>query len=233
MENLPLSSKAKMLIAVAALGYFVDVYDLILFSVVRNPSLKSLGLSGSELLDQGLNLMNIQMGGMLLGGILWGVYGDKKGLVQYLQIKSMSGIEDANGRLNTTLNESIKPKFEVPINYSLDIKLRWFEGICDSDGSISRNGTNESIQICSIEFDFLDKIRLMLITMGIQSKVTKSFDERINLLPDGKGGKKEFNCKPLWRILISSNGLYDLSKSSSIEYSHLKICLLLLKVIKN
>ena len=140
------------------------------------------------------------------------LYGDKKGLVQYLQIKSMSGIEDANGRLNTTLNESIKPKFEVPINYSLDIKLRWFEGICDSDGSISRNGTNESIQICSIEFDFLDKIRLMLITMGIQSKVTKSFDERINLLPDGKGGKKEFNCKPLWRILISSNGLYDLSK---------------------
>lgn len=79
METEKLSSKSKMLIAVAALGYFVDVYDLILFSVVRNPSLKSLGLSGSELLSQGLNLMNVQMGGMLLGGILWGVYGDKKG----------------------------------------------------------------------------------------------------------------------------------------------------------
>ncbi|MHA8068256.1 MFS transporter [Aquirufa ecclesiirivi] len=74
-----LSSKAKLLIAVAALGYFVDVYDLILFSVVRNPSLKSLGLVGPDLLNQGLNLMNIQMGGMLLGGILWGIYGDKKG----------------------------------------------------------------------------------------------------------------------------------------------------------
>jgi MFS family permease len=79
METEKISSKAKMLIAVAALGYFVDVYDLILFSVVRNPSLKSLGLSGAELLNQGLNLMNVQMGGMLLGGILWGVYGDKKG----------------------------------------------------------------------------------------------------------------------------------------------------------
>ena len=79
METTPLSSKQKMLIAVAALGYFVDVYDLILFSVVRNPSLKSLGLSGAELLDQGLNLMNIQMGGMLIGGLLWGIYGDKKG----------------------------------------------------------------------------------------------------------------------------------------------------------
>ncbi|MHA8092098.1 MFS transporter [Aquirufa regiilacus] len=79
MENDKISSKAKMLIAVAALGYFVDVYDLILFSVVRNPSLKSLGLQGGELLNQGLNLMNVQMGGMLIGGILWGIYGDKKG----------------------------------------------------------------------------------------------------------------------------------------------------------
>jgi len=79
MENEQISSKAKMLIAVAALGYFVDVYDLILFSVVRNPSLKSLGLQGPELLNHGLNLMNVQMGGMLLGGILWGIYGDKKG----------------------------------------------------------------------------------------------------------------------------------------------------------
>lgn len=79
MEIEKISSKAKMLIAVAALGYFVDVYDLILFSVVRNPSLKSLGLSGADLLNQGLTLMNVQMGGMLLGGILWGVYGDKKG----------------------------------------------------------------------------------------------------------------------------------------------------------
>jgi MFS family permease len=79
METEKISSKAKMLIAVAALGYFVDVYDLILFSVVRYPSLKSLGLSGADLLNQGLTLMNVQMGGMLLGGILWGVYGDKKG----------------------------------------------------------------------------------------------------------------------------------------------------------
>ncbi|MHA8051442.1 MFS transporter [Aquirufa sp. ROCK-SH2] len=79
MENEKISQKGKMLIAVAALGYFVDVYDLILFSVVRNPSLKSLGLVGDELLNKGLDLMNVQMAGMLIGGILWGIYGDKKG----------------------------------------------------------------------------------------------------------------------------------------------------------
>lgn len=140
------------------------------------------------------------------------LYGEKKDLVQYLDIKSMTGIEDACGRLNTCLPDALLPKFEVPVNYSLDNKLRWLEGISDADGSIARNGTNESLQISSIEFDFLDKIRLMLLTMGVQSKVTKMFGERMTLLPDGRGGKKEYNCKPLWRILVSSCGLYKLSQ---------------------
>ena len=140
------------------------------------------------------------------------LYGDKKNLVEFLEIKSMTGIVDSVGRLNTCLPDDIPQKFEVPINYSLEIRMRWFEGICDSDGSIARNGTNESIQICSIEFDFLDKIRLMLLTMGVQSKVSKCFDERITILPDGRDGKKEYNCKPLWRILVSSSGLYKLAE---------------------
>ena len=139
------------------------------------------------------------------------LYGEKKNLVPFLEIKSMTGIEDLSGRLNTRLTDDILEKYEVPINYSLDIKLRWLEGISDADGSIARNGTNESLQISSIEFDFLDKIRLMLLTMGAQSKVTKAFDERMTLLPDGRGGKKIFSCKPLWRILVSSSSLYTLS----------------------
>lgn len=140
------------------------------------------------------------------------LYGEKKDLAQHLDIKSMSGVEDASGRLNTCFPETLLPKFEVPMNYSLDNKLRWLEGISDADGTIARNGQNESLQISSIEFDFLDKIRLMLLTMGVQSKVTKAFGERMTLLPDGRGGKKEYNCKPLWRILVSSCGLYKLSQ---------------------
>jgi ribonucleoside-diphosphate reductase alpha chain len=140
------------------------------------------------------------------------LYGDKKNLVEQLEIKSMTGVEDSSGRLNTRLTDDILPKFEVPINYSLAVKLRWLEGLSDADGSIARNGTNESLQISSIDFDFLDKIRLMLLTMGVQSKVTKAFDERMTLLPDGRGGKKYYDCKPLWRILVSSSSLYTLSK---------------------
>ncbi len=71
-------------VIVASLGYFVDIYDLILFSIVRVPSLRSIGLQGKELLDQGVFLLNMQMGGMLIGGILWGVLGDKKGRIRIL-----------------------------------------------------------------------------------------------------------------------------------------------------
>ncbi|MDX5346079.1 MAG: MFS transporter [Hymenobacteraceae bacterium] len=72
-------------VIVAALGYFVDIYDLVLFSIVRIPSLKDLGVTEqSALLEQGVLLLNMQMAGMLLGGIFWGVLGDKKGRISVL-----------------------------------------------------------------------------------------------------------------------------------------------------
>ena len=71
-------------VIVAALGYFVDIYDLLLFGFVRVKSLTALGYSGQDLTDKGLSLQNWQMFGMLVGGILWGVLGDKKGRVKVL-----------------------------------------------------------------------------------------------------------------------------------------------------
>jgi putative MFS transporter len=71
-------------VIVAALGYFVDIYDLILFSIVRVQSLKAIGFAGQDILDKGVFLLNMQMAGMLLGGILWGILGDKKGRVKIL-----------------------------------------------------------------------------------------------------------------------------------------------------
>lgn len=71
-------------VIIAALGYFVDIYDLVLFSIVRVPSLKALGLQGQELIDQGVFLLNMQMAGMLVGGILWGVLGDRKGRLKIM-----------------------------------------------------------------------------------------------------------------------------------------------------
>lgn len=71
-------------VIVAALGYFVDIYDLLLFSIVRLPSLKSLGLSETEISAVGTSILNWQMTGLLVGGILWGVLGDKKGRLSVL-----------------------------------------------------------------------------------------------------------------------------------------------------
>jgi MFS family permease len=71
-------------VIVAALGYFVDIYDLLLFGIVRVPSLKDLGLSPEEVSSVGKDILNWQMGGLLIGGILWGILGDKKGRLSVL-----------------------------------------------------------------------------------------------------------------------------------------------------
>src|SRR3954453_16563026 len=71
-------------VLVAALGYFVDIYDLLLFSIIRIPSLKSFGLNDDQIAKDGLFIINIQMLGLLCGGILWGVLGDKKGRLKVL-----------------------------------------------------------------------------------------------------------------------------------------------------
>ena len=71
-------------VLVSALGYFVDIYDLLIFGIVRIPSLKYLGLHGNQLIDSGVFLLNMQMGGMLIGGIIWGIWGDKRGRISVL-----------------------------------------------------------------------------------------------------------------------------------------------------
>lgn len=74
-------------VIVAALGYFVDIYDLLLFTIVREPSLKGLGIILTDkvaVLAASAKIINWQMVGLLVGGILWGVIGDKKGRLSVL-----------------------------------------------------------------------------------------------------------------------------------------------------
>jgi MFS family permease len=73
-----------LLILVAALGYFVDIYDLLLFLIIKNKSLAELGIPADKISETGLSLMNWQMAGLLVGGIFWGILGDKKGRVSVL-----------------------------------------------------------------------------------------------------------------------------------------------------
>jgi len=90
-------------VIVAALGYFVDIYDLLLFSIIRLKSLRSLGLTDAMCDTEGKFIISIQMYGLLLGGILWGVMGDKKGRLSVLfgSIVLYSIANIANGFVQT------------------------------------------------------------------------------------------------------------------------------------
>lgn len=104
MEEINNKKSINLIILVAALGYFVDIYDLVLFGIVRVKSLKDMGLAPEAIESVGISLMNWQMGGMLLGGIFWGIIGDKKGRLSVLfgSIIMYSLANIANGFVHTT-----------------------------------------------------------------------------------------------------------------------------------
>ena len=91
-------------VLVAALGYFVDIYDLLLFNIVRVESLKDLGLTDTLIKKDGEFIISIQMLGLLIGGIVWGIMGDKKGRLSVLfgSIILYSVANIVNGFVQTT-----------------------------------------------------------------------------------------------------------------------------------
>ncbi len=92
-----------IVVVVAALGYFVDIYDLILFSIVRVPSLRDIGIHEDQLKASGIFLIQMQMAGMIAGGIVWGILGDKRGRlsVLFFTILLYSLANLANGFVHT------------------------------------------------------------------------------------------------------------------------------------
>ncbi len=78
--------KIVLTLIIASLGYFVDIYELLLFSIVRKPSLLGIGVldNNIDMLEASAKVINWQMVGLLIGGILWGVLGDKKGRLSVL-----------------------------------------------------------------------------------------------------------------------------------------------------
>ncbi len=109
MKNAFKDRRTLFLVIVASLGYFVDIYDLVLFNVVKKESLEAIGLSGEMLARYDTSLFNWQMGGMLLGGLLWGILGDKRGRVQVLfgSILLYSSANIANAFVTNTFQYSL------------------------------------------------------------------------------------------------------------------------------
>uniref|UniRef100_A0A6C0JF35 ribonucleoside-diphosphate reductase n=1 Tax=viral metagenome TaxID=1070528 RepID=A0A6C0JF35_9ZZZZ len=150
------------------------------------------------------------------------LYGDKKDLLQYMEYRSHS--DEINGRIVLQLPLDINEKFDIPsFNCNLKDKLDWFAGYCDADGTISRNGENEQLQVASINYEFLKNVKLLLQTCGINPKIKLSQNRDKSYLPDGKGGYKYFDVKPIYRLLITSCDLYNL-RLNGFSPKRLKCC---------
>jgi len=130
------------------------------------------------------------------------LYDEKKQLLEFIQYRYMSS---SNERINLELPLDIDEKYFVPsYDYSLNCKMLWFAGLCDADGCIANNGSNQQLQISSIHFNFLRDIKLMLQTCGINPKIKKMRDAGTSYLPDGKGSYKHYDTKELYRLLVTS-----------------------------
>ena len=140
------------------------------------------------------------------------LYHGKQKLEQY-----MEGVHNSyhyKDGLRTTLTcKGLRDKFFVPdATYDIHSRLSWLAGYMDGDGSIYHNGTNQQLVGCSIEFEFLREMQLMLQTLGVESKIQIMSEEGMRSLPknDGSGEMQDYFCQKAWRIIVNSNGLFKL-----------------------
>lgn len=111
--------------------------------------------------------------------------------------------------------DNLLEKFFVPnCNYTIESRLDWLAGILDSDGTLltDKNYGSMTIQLSSVEKEFLVKIKLMLQTLGVNSKINFGRKEGQYSLPlnDGSGTNGLFNCKSVYRLLINTAGVEQL-----------------------
>lgn len=129
------------------------------------------------------------------------LYGEKKKLINNLEWNYFFENESSD-RYDLQLPHDIEAKFTVPFDYDIKSKIEWFSGYLDGDGCIIHNNGVMNIQAASINKGFIQDILLMLQTLGVESKVGLMNPSRKASLPDGRGGTKEYECKPIYRLTI-------------------------------
>ena len=140
------------------------------------------------------------------------LYHGKQKLIEYFSSVTSWHSDDSQNRTigHTRL---LKDKFFVPSgDYTIESRLKWLSGLLDSDGTVTNNNGSQSLQIASVEKEFLKEIQLMLQTLGCDSKVTIMRNEGSYKLPknDGSNELGDFNCREAYRLLINGNSLFKL-----------------------
>lgn len=140
--------------------------------------------------------------------------GVKQELLAWMDFATCGKLDRKHDCIRVGLYHDIPKKFIVPINHNINIKLRWLEGLLDGDGCVSvthsNEGVSKSLLIASIDKDFLNNVKYMLQTMGCDPKVIIHSSNTESLLPDGKGGKKIYQRKPVYKLIIHSLDTYNL-----------------------
>lgn len=140
------------------------------------------------------------------------LYGAKKSLIREMPMRSLKNIasDTIHDKITIPLPLDMPPKFAVPEHASIDIRLAWLSGYIDADGTMARNGKNETIQITGGNLPFLRRVKRLCQTLGTNPMISLMTAERETLLLDGKGGKKMYKCKDVYRLLFNSSDTYAL-----------------------
>ncbi len=197
-----------VLVIVAALGYFVDIYDLVLFGIVRKASLIGIGITDETLQTTiGAALLNWQMGGMLIGGIIWGVLGDKKGRISVLfgSILMYSVANIANG-------------FVADVHFMDPVKLyallRFIAGV----GLAGELGAGITLVSETLKSEHRGYGTMLVATIGISGAVVANlvagvFDWKVSYFVGGGMGLALL----ILRIGAYESGMFKNIKTSSVS----------------
>jgi ribonucleoside-diphosphate reductase alpha chain len=131
----------------------------------------------------------------------------RKKLLPFIVQRENSHVTYNDERYTVRIPKDINKKYTVPMKSTITCKLEWFAGVCDSDGCITKNDSNLSIQVCSIKEDFLKNTRLMLQTIGVDSKITVMSLERERFMP---------THQKAYRLLLSS---FEVSKLLKLGFT--------------
>lgn len=121
----------------------------------------------------------------------------------------VGSISDENAGRKTWKHPEFSKSF-VPLNDSIDMKLAWLAGYLDADGSVTQSTNCNNLQLSSVNRQVLMRVKHMLMTLGVSSKVTESRAEGYYALPDGQGGTSDYKCQQGYRLLVSSSGVEHL-----------------------
>ncbi|WYA83502.1 ribonucleotide reductase of class Ia (aerobic) [Proteus phage vB_PMC-PL1] len=136
-------------------------------------------------------------------------YEDKRALVDKCDAELSAGHHADN--MSAYMVKGLESKFFVPsAEYTIQSRIKWLEGLLDADGCLQSNGPTPSVVLSSVNREFLEQVRETLASLGVASKFSTTRSAGPRMLPDGKGGHKEYLTQEVHRITISSTGYWQL-----------------------